>query len=143
MRKPLILLLLTLQAAATRIYHRPLEQVLTPEVGVVQARLAHVRTQQTAGTYHIYCRLQNPQILRGAPPATEIEHSFSTLLQTGNTRRSPIRDGSGLETNLQENTPYYFLLDPTGHTLIRVEPETSRAKIETLLTPGVFQNPAK
>ncbi|MBN9417284.1 MAG: hypothetical protein J0I12_17695 [Candidatus Eremiobacteraeota bacterium] len=125
--------MLTLEAVATRIFHRPLQQVLTPETGVVYARLAHLRTQQAGGSYEVYCQLELVRVLRGVSPAAEIEHSFSTILESRGVRRSPIRDGSGLETDLHEGEHYFFLLDRTGRTLVRVEPESSREQIQQLL----------
>jgi hypothetical protein len=134
MRKLLLLsLLMTLEVAATRIFYRPLEQVLTPDVGVVYARLAHLSTHHASSSYQVNCRLKEIQILRGARPAAEVVHSFSTLLEHQGVRRSPLRDGSGLETDLREGTHYYFLLDSTGQNLIRVEPESSKERIHLLL----------
>ena len=133
MRKPLLILWLSLEVAATQIFHRPLQQVLTPQTGVVHARLAHQRIERPAGSYQLYCQLREIQVLRGAPPAREVEHSYSTVLEFGGVRRSPIRDGSGLEGELREGEQYFFLLDPSGRTLIRVEPESSREQIQQLL----------
>lgn len=134
MRKLLVLLiLLTWEVAATRIFHRPLAEVLTPEIGVVHARLAHLRVEQPPGSYQVFCRLEEIDILRGNPPAHELLFSFSTNLERGGMRVSPIRDGSGLENSLVEGQRYYFLLDPSGQFAVRVEAEAAGEEIRRLL----------
>ena len=133
MRKFLLILMLTLEVAATRIFFRPLGQVLSPETGVVYARLAHLRVEQTPSSYQVYCVLDQVEILRGQAPAGEILHSFSTNLERHGMRVSPIRDGSGLETCLVEGQCYFFLLDRSGRVLIRVEPEDAAQQIQQIL----------
>ena len=135
MRQILLILLLTLEVAATRIFFRPLAEVLTPQTGVVHARLAHLRVEQPSGAYEVYCKLEEVEVLRGASPAPEIMHSFSTNLERHGMRVSPIRDGSGLETSLAEGQPYFFLLDSTGQFLIRVEADSAAPQIRQLLQP--------
>lgn len=132
-RPLLLILLLTLEVAATRVFFRPLAEVLTPQTGVVHARLAHLRVEQPSGSYEVYCKLEQVETLRGHAPAPEVLHSFSTNLERGGMRVSPIRDGSGMETSLTEGQRYFFLLDPSGQFLIRVEPESSGEQIQQLL----------
>jgi len=132
-RQLLLILLLTLEVAATRVFFRPLGDVLNPEMGVVHARLAHLRVEQPSGSYQVYCKLDEIEVLRGPAPAPEIMHSFSTNLERNGMRVSPIRDGSGLETSLAEGQRYFFLLDSTGQFLIRVEAESAAPQIQQLL----------
>ncbi|MBX3166648.1 MAG: hypothetical protein KF760_04520 [Candidatus Eremiobacteraeota bacterium] len=134
MRKFLLLLiLLTWEVAATRIFFRPLGEVLTPEIGVVHARLAQVRVEHPHGSYQVFCTLDEVEVLRGPRPARQVLHSFSTRLERNGMRVSPIRDGSGLETSLSEGQSYYFLLDPSGQLAVRIEPESSEQEIKKLL----------
>lgn len=127
------LILLTWEVAATRIFYRPLAEVLTPEKGVVYARLAHLRVEHPVGSYQAFCKLDQVEVLRGPVPAAEVLHTFSTLLEREGKRVSPIREGSGLETSLAEGQRYYFLLDPSGQFAVRVEPEASGEQIRKLL----------
>jgi hypothetical protein len=129
----LLLILLTWEVAATRIFYRPLAAVLTAETGVLHARLAHVRVEQPSGSYQVFCTLDQVQILRGQPPAQEVLYSFSTNLERNGVRVSPMRDGSGIETSLAEGQTYYFLLDPSGQFAVRIEPESSGEQIKQLL----------
>ena len=121
------------EVTASRVFFRPLAEVLTPETGVVLARLAHCRTHQTASDYQVFCRLEEVEVLRGSPPSGEPMHSFSTMLERDGMRVSPIRDGSGLETSLQTGNRYYFLLDSTGQFIVRVEAEAAGPEIRRLL----------
>ena len=107
---------------------------MTPQTGVVWARLARCRTHQTASEYQVFCQLEEVEVLRGASPASELMHSFSTMLERDGMRVSPIRDGSGLETSLQTGAHYYFLLDPSGHFILRVEAEAAGPEIRRLLS---------
>lgn len=136
--KPWRVALLTLallgEVVATRVFFRPLAEVMTPETGVVWARLAHCRSHQTPSEYQVFCKLEEVEILRGSSPAPELLHSFSTMLERQGVRVSPIRDGSGLETSLQTGTRYYFLLDPTAQYIVRVESEAAAAEIHRILS---------
>jgi len=130
----LLILALLGEVAATRVFFRPLAEVMTPQTGVVWARLAHCRTHQTASEYQVFCKLEDIEVLRGVPPAAEVMHSFSTMLERDGVRVSPIRDGSGLETSLQTGTRYYFLLDSSAQFVVRVEGEAAGPEIRRLLS---------
>lgn len=78
------------------------------------------------------------RLLLDPPEQTTWEHSFSTMLvreQPDGTelRVSPIRDGSGLEQNLETNKRYIFILEPDGQRLVRVENFDKMDKIRELL----------
>lgn len=134
MRKLLVfLILLAWEVAASRIFYRPLKEVLTPETGVVHARLAHLRVEQPPGSYQVFCTVDEIEVLRGPRPGPELLYSFSTNLERNGMRVSPIRDGSGLETSLVEGQRYYFLLDPSGQFAVRVEPEAAGDEIRQIL----------
>ena len=134
MRIALLSLALFGEVAASRVFFRPLAEVMTPQTGVVWARLAHCRTHQGASEYQVFCKLEEVKVLRGAPPAPELLHSFSTIVERDGMRVSPIRDGSGLEMSLQTGTRYYFLLDSSGKFLVRVEAEAAGPEIRRLLS---------
>lgn len=107
--------------------------MLTPDVGVVHARRAHLSIHHASSSSEVNCRLEETRILHGPRPAAEVVQGFSTPLEHQGVRRSPIRDGSGLETDLRAGTHYYFLVDSIGQKLIRVEPESSKERIHQLL----------
>lgn len=132
-RLALLTLALIGEVAATRVFFQPLAEVMTPQTGVVWALLAHCRAHQTASEYQVFCKLEDIEVLRGTPPAPELMHSFSTMLERDGLRVSPIRDGSGLETSLQTGTRYYFLLDSSGQFIVRVEAEAAGPEIRRLL----------
>lgn len=133
MRQLLLSLLLFSEVIASRVFFRPLAEVLTPQVGLAEARLAHLRVEQPPGSYQVFCQLEEVRLLRGPKPQGELLHSFSTNLERDGMRISPIRDGSGLETNLQIGQRYYFVLDSSGQFILRVEPLSSGPEIDRLL----------
>ena len=133
-RVALLTLALLGEVAASRVFFRPLAEVLTPQTGVVWARLAHCRTHQSTSEYQVFCKLEDVEVLRGGPPAPEIMHSFSTMLERDGMRVSPIRDGSGLETSLQTGARYYFLLDSSAQFVVRVEAEAAGPEIRRILS---------
>ena len=126
------------QIPASIVRYRSLEQVLTPDMPVVKARVEATRREFPAGSCQVTCKLADAEVLRGpAPRGQEVVHSYSTLVERriGDKiiRVSPIRDGSGLETELQVGETYIFLLDATAQCFIRAEPLTAEAKIREIL----------
>ena len=140
MRKALLLLCLwTAGAAATRVHHRSLEEVLTPQVQVVSARVASSQVSIEPDLLRITVAIDRVEPLRlSTPPPQQVEHSFSTRLERrdgqGNTVRvSPVRDGSGWEHRLEVGQRYLMLLDLSGKRFIRVEPLASEPRVREIL----------
>lgn len=126
------------QIPASVIHYRSLDQVLTPHTPVVKARVEATRREFPAGSCQVICKLAEVEVLRGpAPRDQEIVHSYSTLVERRigdkTIRMSPIRDGSGLETDLQPGQAYFFLLDTTAEHFVRVEPLTAESKIREII----------
>lgn len=83
--------------------------------------------------------LERVAVLRGICPETlELTHVYSMLLERkmpdGSVKRvSPLRDGSGLETDLRVGEEYFFILDESTDGLLRAEPLKSESEIRANL----------
>lgn len=128
-----VLLLLVMEAVATQIHYRSLEQVLSPGRGVCRARLQDYRVVRESSRCRVECGLGSVEVLRGPAPKARLEHSFSTLLDRPQGRVSPIRDGSGLETDLELGETYFFIVEGDGEQLVRVEPASSAGQVRRIL----------
>ena len=134
-----LILLLSLEAAATQIFYRSLKDVLAVGTPVIRARVLASRESIAPSEVRVEVEIDSVQILRGpVDPAKSVVHSFSTLLErTGPDgqimRVSPIRDGSGIERELQAGQEYFFILDVSGTVLIRAEALSSEAELQQAL----------
>ena len=114
-------------AVASHVYHKELAEVLTPDRPVVTAR--GVRSEGEIQPNVLLVRVEvdevEPVYLR--PPESRVwVHSFSTLLTRTSAdgrdvRVSPIREGSGMEQNLEVGERDLFVLGADGEKLVRVE----------------------
>ena len=134
-----LILLLSLEAAATQIFHRTLEDVLAMGTPVIRARVQASRESIGPSEVRVEVEIDSVQILRGSvDPAKSLVHSFSTLLErTGPdgqvVRVSPIRDGSGIERELKAGEEYFLILDASGTVLIRAEALSREAELRQAL----------
>lgn len=130
MRCLLLCLLLTLEVAATRVFHQPLEEVLTQATPVIRARVRQSRVEITPDQLWVHIDLEEVEVVHlHGPPGTRVVHTFSTMLERDGMRVSPIHSGSGIEQSLQAGQEYFFLLDASGGYVLRVEPLSSQARI--------------
>jgi hypothetical protein len=126
-------------ALASRVYHSELSEVIRSERPVISAvvRKSEVHILPNRLEVSIHVDLVEPVFLQ-PPTASELTYSFSTMLDRvqpdGTTIRvSPIRDGSGIEQNLEVGHRYLFILEPKSTTVIRAERMSSLAEIRSLL----------
>ena len=134
----ILLFILGGEAAATRVFHQRLDQVLCRDTPVIRARLTATRVEIEPNLLRVPMEVTELEVVNGlAPPGNHLLYQFSTMLERqvdGKTVRvSPIRDGSGIEQQLQVNQYYYFLLDSSRAYVIRVEPDSSGDTIRKLL----------
>ena len=112
---------------ASRVYHKELSEVLTPDRPLVTARV--VRSEVEIRPNVLLVRVEVDEVAPvylQAPENRVWVHSFSTLLNRNSAdgrevRVSPIREGSGLEQNLELGERYLFVLGANGEELVRVE----------------------
>ena len=133
-----MLTLIVLEASATRVYHKQLSDVVRPERPVVVARVVSSQVEILPNLLRITVVVEDLQAIHLQATSSEFEHSFSTQLERTRAdgtvvRVSPIREGSGIEQNLEAGKSYLFILAPDGKTLIRVERMENRERVETLL----------
>ena len=131
--------LLSGEVAATRVFHRDLEEILALGFPVVQARVVSSREEIEPSQLTVYVEIDQIRPWRGTVevPGTVV-HRFSTMLErqgpNGEVMRvSPIRDGSGIERELQAGKEYFLVLDASGQYLIRAENLSSEARIRAVL----------
>ena len=134
----LLLLALTGEVVASRVFFRKLAEVLTPQTPVIFARVKACRHERPVDQFQVFVKLEEVEVLQLRGPASkEIMHSIATNLERTVEGRvvhvSPIRDGSGLETTLKVGQRYFFLLDASGGFFIRAEPESSSQEIRALV----------
>jgi len=126
------------EVAATRIFHKPLEQVLTDQTPVILAQVNHCQVEILPNVLRVSIGLRSVRVVHLRGPACDpLIHQFSTQLErtsNGSTVRvSPIREGSGLEQRLEVGQSYYFLLDASGQFVLRAEPESAGQAIRQIL----------
>ncbi|MGE0492055.1 MAG: hypothetical protein AB7S38_22770 [Vulcanimicrobiota bacterium] len=122
------------EAAATRIYHKTLEQVLSRDQQIIKARVVSSRVEIEPNVLRVVVeveQLEGVQLSIEAPH--QFVHQFSTELERGGVRVSPIREGSGIEPDLEAGQTYLFILDPSGQWLIRAEPAASEERLRAAL----------
>lgn len=122
------------EAAATRVYHKTLEEVLSREQQIVKARVVSSKVEIEPNLLRVIVdvdQVQPVQLSIDAP--RQFVHQFSTDLERDGVRVSPIREGSGIEQNLEAGKSYFFILDPSGQWLIRVEPAASEERLRAAL----------
>lgn len=123
---------------ASQVYRKTLEEVLTPERPVVIARVVKSEVEILPNLLRVRVEVQDVEPIYLDAPATTIwHHSFSTQLQRKSkdgsvVRVSPVREGSGLEQNLQAGVQYIFVLEPDGN-LVRAEPLSRESEFRALL----------
>lgn len=112
---------------ASQVHHKKLAEVLTPNRPVVSARVvrSEVEIRPNVLLVHVEVDEVEPVYLQ-SPESRVWVHSFSTLLnrKTADGREirvSPIREGSGMEQNLEVGERYLFVLEADGGELVRVE----------------------
>ncbi len=129
----------SLQAFATQVFFRSLEEILALGTPVVQARVVSFHETVAPGEVRILVEMDIVRSLRGEESGHRtVVHSFSTVLERPGpdgqkVRVSPIRDGSGLERSLQVGQEYFLILDDSGTTMIRAEPLSSEPKLHEAL----------
>jgi hypothetical protein len=127
------------EAAATRIYHKSLEEILALGTPVVRATVVSSRVDIEPNQLSVQVEIDRVRRLRGSVgQAGTVVHKFSTMLErTGpdgqTVRVSPIRDGSGLERELQPGIDYFLILDASGQYLIRAEDLEAEPRIREAL----------
>ncbi len=132
-------ILLVGEAAATRVFHQPLEAILTRGTPVVKARVVSSKVEIGANVLSVYVQIDNVEQLRGDVGRTgTVVYRYSTILERigpdGKSMRvSPIRDGSGIEQDLRAGSDYFLILDDSGRQLIRAEELTLEPEVRTLL----------
>ena len=136
----LLCLLLVGEAFATVIFHQKLETVLSRGTPVVRGRVTAIALERDTSSMTVKVGVERTAVLRGeCPERIELTHSYSTLLERtmpdGSMRRvSPLREGSGIETDLQVDVEYFFILDESKEGFLRAEPLESGARIRAALT---------
>lgn len=145
MRRPSILavvlsLCLLGEVAATRIVTKPLEDVVTAQTWVMEARL--ISSELERGRYHVQSvyKVEPISVLHGTGSRASLRYSSPLPHKREVDGKvmsvSPLITGSGIEHSLEEGRVYLFLAptNPTGETaeftLIRVE---SRSRKKQLL----------
>ncbi len=137
-----LILCLAAEAVASVIIHQKLEQVLSLGTPVVRARVLSTRVERWANSVTVSVHLVGARALRGSCPETmEVSYSYSTLLERPGPygeliRVSPIRPGSGLETELVEGEEYFFVLEEDDRFFLRAEPLESETRIRVALEEG-------
>ncbi len=138
----LVCLLFVGEAVASIIYHQDLSVVLARETPVVRGVVRTVSVEPDVNEMRVTVRIDVLEVLRGScGEQATLVHSFSTLLERRGAdgrvvRVSPIREGSGIETQLQMGQPYFFVLDESGTGFLRAESMPSEAEIRELLIKG-------
>ena len=133
---------LATEAVASVIIHQKLEQVLSLGTPVVRARVLSTRVERWANSLTVSVRLGQVRALRGTcPEEVELSYSYSTLLERAGPngekiRVSPIRSGSGLETEIVEGEEYFFVLEEDDRFFLRAESLESESRIRAALEEG-------
>ena len=114
-------------AVASHVYHKELAEVLTPDRPVVTARVVRREVEIQPNVLLVRVEVDEVEPVYLRPPESRVwVHSFSTLLTRTSAdgrdvRVSPIREGSGMEQNLEVGERYLFVLGADGEKLVRVE----------------------
>lgn len=135
------LFLVVTESMASIVRFRTLEEVLTPDIQVIQAEIVASALEIEPNQLTVTVEVANitPLRVHGELGQTFV-HRYSTILEREGKRVSPIRSGSGLEQRLEKGESYILLLDSSGESLIRVEALTSKAKVETILKTQNLQS---
>lgn len=139
-----LLAAVALPAAASQIFHRPLDEVLEDTDWIVVATVVNAqRTSSLTSTEAVY-KIQVVETIQGTAPAVPIHYSQPIPIlydDEGNEvgHFSPILDGSGSELSLKEGETWIFLghgphvENAPGASLARVEPRANLGAITTWL----------
>ena len=99
-----------------------------------------MEVERPAGAVTIRVELAEVETLDGASglEVKHLTHSYSTLIERpdgrgGVFRVSPLRQGSGIETELSPGDKYLFVLGEDATTFLRAEPLSSESKVRALL----------
>lgn len=124
---------------ASRVYHKELSEVLAPERPVVTARVVRSEVEIRPDELLVHVEVDDVEPVYLEVPQSRVwVHSFSTLLNRTSAdgrevRVSPIREGSGLEQNLEVGERYLFVLGADGEELVRVEKLERLEEVRRLL----------
>ena len=105
----------------------------------MRARVTALSIERDSSWTTVKVSLKRLAVLRGGCAETlELTHSYSMLLERkmpdGSVKRvSPLRDGSGLETDLRVGEEYFFILDDSTDAFLRAEPLKSESEIRANL----------
>jgi hypothetical protein len=112
---------------ASQVHHKKLAEVLRPDRPVVSARVVRSEVEIQPNVLLVRVEVDAVEPVYLQPPESRVwVHSFSTLLTRTaadgrDVRVSPIREGSGIEQNLEVGERYLFVLEADGEVLVRVE----------------------
>lgn len=130
----LLICVLAGEAAATRVYHKTLEEVLSREQQILKARVVSSKVEIEPNLLRVVVEVEQVEgVQLNIDPPHRFVHQFSTQLERDGVRVSPIREGSGIEQNLEAGKTYFFILDPSGQWLIRAEPHESEERLRQAL----------
>jgi hypothetical protein len=124
---------------ATQVYHKKLSEVLTSDRPVVSARVVRSEVEILPNELQVRVTVEDVRPVFLEPPAGRLWiHSFSTMLERTRPdgtkiRVSPIREGSGIEQNLEVGVRYLFVLGPEGERLVRVVPLSRESEVRRIL----------
>jgi hypothetical protein len=135
----LLAFLLCTGSLASRVHYKELSEVLTSERPVVEACVVRSEVEILPNELQVRVEVEDVKSIYLEPPSGRVwTHSFSTMLdRTGSdgskVRVSPIRDGSGIEQNLEVQKRYLFVLEPGGERLVRVMPLSQETEVRRIL----------
>ena len=127
-------------AVASQVHHKELAEVLTPDRPVVSARVVRSEVEIQPNVLLVRVEVDEVEPVYLQPPESRVwVHSFSTLLNRTSAdgrdvRVSPIREGSGMEQNLEVGERYLFVLEADGEELVRVEKMERLGEVRGLLS---------
>lgn len=143
LRRPWLLLTLlivsVLEANATLVYHKKLQEVVKPNRPIFLATLVRTDTKILPNKLQVVVQVDKVELVYlGTPEASVFTHNFRTDLERRRldgsiTRVSPIREGSGLEQSLVPGQRYLFILSEDHKDLIRVEPQGKLDEVRRIL----------
>ncbi len=140
----ILLAAIALPAAASQIFHRPLEEVLEEADWIVVATVVNAQRSSSRSSTEAVYKIQVVETIQGTAPGVPIHYSQPIPIlydDEGNEvgHFSPILDGSGSELSLKEGETWIFLghgphvEDAPAAFLTRVEPRSNLGAITTWL----------